>query len=75
MADIKVRVGQTPAIKVTSALGGTQAVSLADLSDVSIGTPVDGTVLVYNSTNNRFEGTNTLTTGNDQTLTINGGVF
>ena len=75
MADKKVRVGQTPAIKVTSALGGTQAVSLADLSDVSIGTPVDGTVLVYNSTNNRFEGTNTLTTGNDQTLTINGGVF
>ena len=48
---------------------------MADLSDVSIGTPVDGTVLVYNSTNNRFEGTNTLTTGNDQTLTINGGVI
>ena len=36
MADIKVRVGQTPAIKVTSALGGTQAGSLSDLSDVNI---------------------------------------
>ncbi len=75
MADIKVRVGQTPAIKVTSALGGTQAGSLSDLSDVNIGTPTDGTVIVYNSSTNQFEGTNTLTTGNDQTLTINGGVF
>ena len=75
MADIKVRVGQSPAVKVTSSLGGAQGGSLAELSDVSISNPVDGTVLVFNNTTKTFEGTNTLTTGNDQTLTINGGVF
>jgi hypothetical protein len=75
MADIKVRVGQQPAVKVVSTLGGAQGGSLADLSDVSIVNPVDGMVIVYNSTSQKFEGTNTLTTGNTQTLTINGGVF
>ena len=75
MADIKVRVGQQPAVKVVSTLGGAQGGSLADLSDVSIVNPVDGMVIVYNYTTQKFEGTNTLTTGNTQTLTINGGVF
>lgn len=75
MADIKVRVGQSPAVKVTSSLGGAQGGSLAELSDVSISNPADGTVLVFNNTTKKFESTNTLTTGNDQTLTINGGVF
>ena len=75
MADIKVRVGQQPAIKVVSSLGGAQGGSLAELSDVSITNPTDGTVIVYNSTTAKFEGSNTLTVGNDQNLTINGGVF
>jgi|TARA_B100002019_G_scaffold293287_1_gene319861 hypothetical protein len=75
MADIKVRVGQQPAVKVASSLGGAQGGSLAELSDVTISNPGDGTLLVYNSTTKKFEGTNTLTTGNDQNLTINGGVF
>ena len=34
MADIKVRVGQQPAIKVISSLAGAQGISLAELSDV-----------------------------------------
>ena len=75
MADIKVRVGQQPAVKVVSSLGGAQGGSLAELSDVSIVNPSDGTVLVYNSTTMKFEGTNELTTGTTQNLTINGGVF
>jgi|TARA_B100001142_G_scaffold326722_2_gene382783 hypothetical protein len=75
MADIKVRVGQQPAVKVVSSLGGAQGGSLAELSDVSITNPSDGTVLVYNNTTKKFEGTNELTTGATQNLTINGGVF
>tara|TARA_B100001758_G_scaffold214677_1_gene199895 strand:+ start:2747 stop:2974 length:228 start_codon:yes stop_codon:yes gene_type:complete len=75
MADIKVRVGQTPAVKVTSNLGGSSVVSLNDLTDVNLGTASAGTLLVYNSSSKKFEGTNTLSTGNDQNLTIDGGVF
>ena len=49
MADIKVRVGQSPAVKVTSSLGGAQGGSLAELSDVNItGTLQNGMVLVFN---------------------------
>ena len=36
MADIKVRVGQKNAIKVTSSLSGASAGTLGELSDVSI---------------------------------------
>ena len=49
MADIKVRVGQQPAIKVISSLAGAQGLSLAELSDVSASNLQNGMVLVYNS--------------------------
>ena len=39
MVDIKVRVGQQPAVKVASSLGGAQGGSLAELSDVTISNP------------------------------------
>ncbi len=75
MADIKVRVGQQPAVKVVSSLSGASGGTLAELTDVSVPNPADGMVLVYNSASMKFEGSNTLTTGNTQNLTINGGVF
>ena len=50
MADIKVRVGQKNAIKVTSSLSGSGAGTIGELSDVSISNAQNGMVLVYNST-------------------------
>ena len=47
MADIKVRVGQKNAIKVTSSLAGASAGSLGELSDVNASNPQNGMVLVY----------------------------
>ena len=49
MADIKVRVGQQPAIRVISSLAGAQGLSLFELSDVSASNLQNGMVLVYNS--------------------------
>ena len=50
MAEIKVRVGQKNAIKVTSSLAGNQAGTIGELSDVNASNPQNGMVLVYNST-------------------------
>ena len=50
MAEIKVRVGQKNAVKVTSSLAGASAGSIGELSDVSASNPQNGMVLVYNST-------------------------
>ena len=75
MAEIKVRVGQQNAIKVTSSLAGNTAGTLGELSDVSITNPQNGMVLVYNSTTGKWTGTLELTPGVTQNLDINGGSF
>ena len=75
MADIKVRVGQKNAIKVTSSLAGASAGSLSELSDVNVSNPQNGMVLVYNSTTQQWTGTLELTPGATQNLDINGGSF
>ena len=75
MADIKVRVGQKNAIKVTSSLAGASAGSLGELSDVNVSNPQNGMVLVYNSTTQLWTGTLELTPGATQNLDINGGSF
>ena len=75
MADIKVRVGQKNAVKVTSSLAGASAGSIGELSDVSASNPQNGMVLVYNSTTQQWTGTLDLTPGTVQNLDINGGSF
>ena len=75
MAEIKVRVGQKNAVKVTSSLAGASAGSIGELSDVSASTPQNGMVLVYNSTTQQWTGTLELTPGATQNLDINGGSF
>lgn len=75
MADIRVRVGQQPAVKVLSSITGSQGGALAELSDVSVSNPQNGMVLVYNSTSQKWEGTLDLTPGVTQNLDINGGTF
>jgi len=75
MADIKVRVGQKNAIKVTSSLSGASAGTIGELSDVTINNAQNGMVLVYNSTTQQWTGTMELTPGATQNLDINGGSF
>ena len=75
MAEIKVRVGQQPAVKVISSLAGAQGLSLAELSDVNATNLQNGMVLVYNSTTKKWDATLELTPGATQNLDINGGNF
>ena len=75
MAEIKVRVGQKNAVKVTSSLAGASAGAIGELSDVSASNPQNGMVLVYNSTTQQWTGTLELTPGATQNLDINGGSF
>ena len=75
MAEIKVRVGQQNAIKVTSSLAGSGAGTLSELSDVAIQNPQNGMILVYNSTTQKWTGTLELTPGATQNLDVNGGSF
>ena len=75
MAEIKVRVGQQNAIKVTSSLAGSGAGTLGELSDVSIQNPQNGMILVYNSTTQKLTGTLECPPGAAQNLDINGGSF
>ena len=75
MAEIKVRVGQQPAVKVISSLAGAQGLSLAELSDVSASNLQNGMVLVFNGATNKFDATLELTPGAAQNLDINGGNF
>ena len=75
MADIKVRVGQQNAVKVISSLAGAQGLSLAELSDVNATNFLNGMVLVYNATTQKWDATLTLTPGTEQNLDINGGNF
>jgi len=77
MAEIKVRVGQQPAVKVISSLAGAQGLSLSELSDVNANAAnlLDGMVLVYNGATRKWDATLTLTPGATQNLDINGGNF
>tara|TARA_B100000927_G_scaffold68254_1_gene53899 strand:+ start:201 stop:428 length:228 start_codon:yes stop_codon:yes gene_type:complete len=75
MAEIKVRVGQQNAVKVISSLAGAQGLSLAELSDVNATNLLNGMVLVYNATTQKWDATLTLTPGTEQNLDINGGNF
>ena len=77
MAEIKVRVGQQPAVKVISSLAGAQGLSLSELSDVNANAAnlLDGMVLVYNGATRKWDATLTLTPGATQNLDINGGSF
>ena len=75
MAEIRVRVGQQPAIKVISSLAGARGLSLIELSDVNAPTLSDGMVLVYNGATSKWDATLTLTPGATQNLDINGGSF
>ena len=75
MAEIKVRVGQQNAIKVTSSLAGSGAGTIGELSDVNASNAQNGMVLVYNSTTQQWTGTLELTPGATQNLDINGGSF
>ena len=75
MAEIKVRVGQQPAVKVISSLAGAQGISLAELSDVNATNLQNGMVLVYNSSTKKWDATLELTPGATQNLDINGGNF
>ena len=75
MAEIKVRVGQKNAVKVTSSLAGNAAGSIGELSDVNASNPQNGMILVYNSTTQKWTGTLECTPGATQNLDINGGSF
>jgi hypothetical protein len=75
MAEIKVRVGQQPAVKVISSLAGAQGLSLSELIDVNATNLLDGMVLVYNGATRKWDATLTLTPGATQNLDINGGAF
>ena len=76
MADIKVRVGSQNAVKVLSSFKGGGGSTLTGLSDVDIsGGLSNGMVLVYNTTNSKWEATLELTPGTTQNLDINGGSF
>ena len=75
MADIKVRVGQQPAVKVISSLAGAQGLSLSELSDVNASNLLNGMVLVYNGATQKWDATIELTPGATQNLDINGGNF
>ena len=75
MAEIKVRVGQKNAVKVTSSLAGASAGSLGEIRDVNVSNPQNGMVLVYNSTTQQWTGTLELTPGVTQNLDVNGGSF
>lgn len=75
MAEIKVRVGQTPAIKVISSLAGAQGLSLSELSDVNAPNLLNGMVIVYNGSTHKWDATLDLTPSATQNLDIDGGSF
>ena len=75
MADIKVKVGQQNAIKVTSSLAGNVSGTLSGLNDTNISSPQNGMVLVYNRSTQKWDATLDLTPGAAQNLDINGGSF
>ena len=61
MSEIKVRLGQQPAIKVISSLAGARGLSLSELSDVNIQNLNGGELLVYNAATHKWDSTKYLT--------------
>lgn len=61
MSEIKVRLGQQPAIKVISSLAGARGLSLSELSDVNIQNLTGGELLIYDSVTNKWNSTKYLT--------------
>jgi len=83
MADIKIRVQQTPSLNAVlntdpNAIGSQVPVSqsairyLSQLEDVDATNLRDGCLLLYNGTTNRWVATNTIENSN---LTISGGNY
>jgi hypothetical protein len=76
MPDIKVRVGQQNTVKVVSSIAGDSSGTISGLSDVDVSAGLlDGMVLVYNLSTNKWVATLDLTPGTTQNLDINGGSF
>ena len=73
MAEIKVRVGQKPAVKVISSLLVLKVCLYLSFSDVNASTLLNGMVLVYNASTKKWDATLELTPGATQNLDINGG--
>ena len=74
-AELGVRIGQQPAVKVVSSLAGDVGGTLGNLSDVNVTNPSNGMVLVYNGSTGKWDATLELTQGVTQNLDINGGSF
>ncbi len=75
MADIRVRLGSSNAVKVVSSISGGGG-TLSGLSDIDISNGLaNGMVLVYNAALSKWEATLELTPSETQNLSINGGNF
>lgn len=61
MSEIKVRLGQQPAIKVISSLAGARGLSLSELSDVNIQNLTGGELLIYDYATSKWSSTKYLT--------------
>ena len=56
-AELGVRIGQQPAVKVVSSLAGDVGGTLGNLSDVNVTNPSNGMVLVYNGSTGKWDAT------------------
>lgn len=75
MADIRVRLGSSNAVKVVSSISGGGG-TLAGLSDIDISNGLsNGMILVYNTSLSKWEATLELTPSETQNLSIDGGNF
>jgi hypothetical protein len=69
MANVKVRVGQQPAVKVLTSGTISAVPSLGSLTDVSISDIQDGQVIAYESSSGLWKNTSQLN------INIDGGVY
>jgi len=72
MANIKVRVGQQPAVKVltTGAISGGGSNSLESLTDTDISNKIDGQLLIYENSSGKWKNSSTVLEAN-----VDGGVY
>ena len=61
--------------QVTVKAGAQAATTLSALSDVDASSVADGSILMFNSTTNKFTTTNSIEPTSGGTITINGGNF
>jgi|TARA_R110001592_G_C13087754_1_gene743186 hypothetical protein len=61
--------------QVTVKAGAQAATTLSALSDVDTSSVADGSILMFNSTTNKFTTTNSIEPTSGGTITINGGNF